>query len=77
LPLVLIPSRSEPGSSSSHGQWGTDFDAAKDLARLDVATRILPEPVERFKAGITPDGNRGMLWFAWHRAEPSIRFTVK
>lgn len=60
-----------------HGQWGTDYDAGQDMAHLDMSTRALPDLVERLKVAITPDGNGGVLSFAWERTEASIRFTVK
>ncbi len=63
--------------NKQHGQWGTDYDAAQDLVRLDMTTRALPEPVERLTASIRPEGDGGMLLVSWARTEAGIRFTVK
>lgn len=60
-----------------HGQWGTNYDAAQDLARLDMTTRTLPDPVERLTIGLRPDGNGGVLSVAWEGTEAFIRFTAK
>ena len=59
------------------GQWGTDYHADKDLARLDLTTNRLPLPVEQFVIGVAPQGSGGMLRLAWDDREYVIPFTVK
>ncbi len=63
--------------NSQTGQWGTDYDASKDFARVDVATESLPQPVEIFTIAIDPQGNGGMLKLAWDRTQYSLPFTVQ
>jgi hypothetical protein len=60
------------------GQWGTVYDAARDLVRVPLQSRDLPAPVERFT--ITVDGGAaggGVLRLAWGTKQLSLPFTVK
>lgn len=63
--------------NSQTGQWGTDYDATKDLARLDLTQTMLTTPVEAFTFAIVPQGNSGLLRFSWDDREFSIPFRVK
>ena len=63
--------------SSETGQWGTDYHADKDFARVDLTTRTVSPPVEQFVIGVVPQGSGGVLRFAWDDREYSIPFTVK
>jgi hypothetical protein len=63
--------------NSQTGQWGTDYDASKDFARVDLATEPLPQPVEIFTIAIDPQGNGGMLKLAWDRTQYSLPFIVQ
>jgi hypothetical protein len=47
------------------GQWGTEYDPKQDLARIDVATRKLPQPVEQFTITVEPGGTGGVLRMSW------------
>jgi hypothetical protein len=62
--------------NSQTGQWGTDYDAKRDVARLDLTTRALDAPVEQFTISVEPGGPGGVLKLAWDRTEYSIPFTV-
>jgi DUF2911 family protein len=59
------------------GQWGTDYDAQYDLARLDMKVESLRQPVERFTIAIEPKGKRGVLKLEWDRTRASIPFAAK
>jgi hypothetical protein len=59
------------------GQWGTDYDASRDLARLDLTQTMLPAPVDRFTFAIAPRGSNGVMSFSWDDREYSIPFRVK
>ncbi len=59
------------------GQWGTDYDRKRDLARLDLTSRTLASPVEPFTISVDPSGNGGTLRFSWDRTEYSIPFTTR
>jgi hypothetical protein len=62
--------------NSQTGQWGTDYDAKRDFARVDLTTRALSAPVEQFTIAVEPAGQGGVLKLAWDRTEYSIPFTV-
>jgi len=50
------------------GQWGTEYNEAQDLARVDLTTKTLTAPVDQFT--ITIGG--GQLKLAWELTELSI-----
>jgi hypothetical protein len=62
------------------GQWGTDYDAAKDVGRITLASRTLLEPEETLTIHLVPDSPRpgsgyadlrGRLRVKWGRTELS------
>jgi DUF2911 family protein len=54
--------------NTQHGQWGTDYDAKQDLARIPMRAGEAATPVERLTLGI-----RGStMSIAWDRAEASV-----
>ena len=57
------------------GQWGTSYDAAQDLVRLELERVELPEPVELFTIVVEQAGSGGVLALEWHdsRFEAEIR----
>jgi Protein of unknown function (DUF2911) len=59
------------------GQWGTEYDAQYDLARLDMKVEPLPQPVEQFTIAIEPKGKRGVLKLEWDKTRASIPFSAK
>jgi hypothetical protein len=63
--------------NSQTGQWGTDYHADKDLARLDLATESLPNAVETFTIAIDPAAGGGVLRLQWDRTQYSLPFTVQ
>ncbi|MDQ6771227.1 MAG: DUF2911 domain-containing protein, partial [Gemmatimonadota bacterium] len=63
--------------NSETGQWGTDYHADKDFAKVDLTTRQLSQPVEQFVIGIVPQGSGGVLRMAWDDREFTVPFTVK
>lgn len=63
--------------NSQTGQWGTDYDMAKDFARLDLATKTLPMPVDQFTIAVLPQGSGGSLQLMWDTTMYSIPFTIK
>lgn len=61
------------------GQWGTDYDQAMDLARVDLKSRTLAEPVEALTIWLIPAADapaRGVLKLAWDRTELSADWRV-
>jgi hypothetical protein len=72
--LWTIPS---PGGwklivNKNTGQWGTDYDATYDLARLDMRVEALAQPVEQFTIAIEPRGYGGLLKLEWERTRASV-----
>jgi hypothetical protein len=63
--------------NKQHGQWGTVYDPAQDLARVDLATAALPQPVERFTFDIVPGENGGVLSYSWAGTRAVVPFRVK
>jgi len=63
--------------NSETGQWGTDYHADKDFARVDLAAKQASPLVEQFVIGVVPQGTGGVLRFAWDDKEYTVPFTVK
>jgi uncharacterized protein YbdZ (MbtH family) len=59
------------------GQWGTDYNAQYDLARLDMKVEPLRQPVEQFTIAIEPKGKGGVLKLEWEKTRASIPFSTK
>lgn len=65
-------------------QWGTDYDASKDFARIDLRQRTLSEPVESLTFWLIPAIEaqtsktfpHGVLKFAWGTTELSTDWKV-
>jgi hypothetical protein len=63
--------------NSETGQWGTDYHAEKDFARVDLRSNRLSTPVEQFVIGLAPQGSGGVLRLAWDDREYLVLFSVK
>jgi hypothetical protein len=63
--------------NSETGQWGTDYHADKDFARVDLTSRQVSPPVDQFVIGVVPQGSGGLMRFSWDDREYSIPFRVK
>ena len=60
------------------GQWGTDYHADRDLARIPLREVPLVAPVERFTIAIVPqDATTGALLLSWGTKQLSVPITVK
>lgn len=53
-------------------QWGTDYHAEQDLARIDMAVETLPSPVEQFTIAIEARGTGGVLSLMWDTTRASV-----
>jgi len=61
------------------GQWGTEYHAEQDLARVDLRARTLREPLDSFTIWLVPaggDGAQGTLRLAWGTQELSTGWRV-
>ena len=79
--LFTIPSRrgSKLIVSRQTGQWGTDYDPAHDLVRIDMQARTLPEPVESLTIYLVPSNDRsprGVLKIVWGDMELAADWRV-
>jgi hypothetical protein len=60
------------------GQWGTAYDAARDLARIPMQLSATPEHIEEFTITIRSlGGPRGALEFAWGSQMATALFTAR
>lgn len=60
------------------GQWGTDYDPNKDLARIEVVSETVPVPVEKFTiAAERKDDTTTVLSLTWDRTRVIIPVRVK
>jgi hypothetical protein len=63
--------------NSQTGQWGTEYDASKDFARVDLNQGMLAKAVDEFTIAVVPQGAGGLLRMQWDNREYSIPFRVK
>lgn len=85
--LWTIPTRSGPWKlivnkkildERGNPLWGTMYDPAQDLVRVDMQTEPLSQPVEEFTIAIEPRGtDAGALRMTWERTAMVVPFTVK
>ncbi len=55
------------------GQWGTEYDAAQDLARVDAKVETLATPVEQMVIAFEP----GALIVSWDKTKVSVPVSRK
>jgi hypothetical protein len=55
------------------GQWGTEYDKEKDLARVEMKKTTLDKPVDQFTMAIEgSDSGKGALKMSWVTTEYSV-----
>lgn len=74
---VPTPTGAQLIFNSETGQWGTDYHADKDFARVNLNQASVKPPVDQFVIGVQPQGNGGVLTFAWDDRRWTAPFTVK
>lgn len=64
--------------NSQTGQWGTEYDAARDFARIPVRTTSIPSPVEQVTMHFLQSGGGqgGTLAIDWENTRVLVPFTV-
>ncbi|MEP6763170.1 MAG: DUF2911 domain-containing protein [Gemmatimonadaceae bacterium] len=62
--------------NSQVGQWGTQYNASRDIGRVAMQMTPATAPVEEFTISIRPQGNRGVIEMAWGPMVASVPFTV-
>jgi hypothetical protein len=63
--------------NSETGQWGTDYHADKDFARVNLTQTQASPAVEEFVIGVQPQATGGVLSFAWDDRRWTAPFTVR
>ncbi|MDQ2932328.1 MAG: DUF2911 domain-containing protein [Gemmatimonadota bacterium] len=63
--------------NTQHGQWGTEYDSAKDLVHIRMQASTAPSPQEDFAISITNAGNVGALRISWDAFVWSVPISVK
>ncbi|GAC1650248.1 MAG: hypothetical protein NVS4B3_08720 [Gemmatimonadaceae bacterium] len=58
------------------GQWGTEYKADQDLARIPMQTAPIAPPVERFTIGFRPQEGSAALEMSWDTTRASIAVTA-
>ncbi|MGE3277790.1 MAG: DUF2911 domain-containing protein [Vicinamibacterales bacterium] len=58
------------------GQWGTDYDAAQDLGRVDMQVGEVSPMVEQFTIAINDTAGGGEIVMTWDTTRMTIPFTV-
>ncbi len=60
------------------GQWGTDYEQAQDLARVDMHTAKLPQSVEQFTITLEKTGaDSATLNIDWETTRASVQVKEK
>jgi hypothetical protein len=60
------------------GQWGTVYDQAQDLARVDLTVGATSAPVEQFTITLSATGAAaGLLTMEWETTKLTVPFSVK
>jgi hypothetical protein len=60
------------------GQWGTEYDAGKDLGRVKMTMTTPPSPIETLKYTITDLGSgHGKIEIAWEKHVATVPFAVR
>jgi hypothetical protein len=66
--------------NTNTGQWGTQYDQSKDLARVPLTARTLGETRESLQIALVPAGDqspKGVLAILWGKLELSTGWSVK
>jgi hypothetical protein len=59
------------------GQWGTQYDAAQDHARVDMKVEKTAAPVEQFTITMSGTGGAGTITLEWEGTKVSVPVTAK
>ena len=76
--LFLLPAADGTAKliiSKQIGQWGEEYDAAQDLARVDLTKTTLDQPVTQFTLAILKSPAGGAIQISWENTAYSIPFT--
>jgi hypothetical protein len=77
--LYSIPSATNPWRlviNRQTGQWGTEYHAEQDLARIPLITTTVSPGVEQFTIRVVPAGSGATLQLVWDTTVASAPITV-
>lgn len=80
---TLFLQRSQNGAkliiNKQTGQWGTQYDAAQDLVRVDMTATTLSQPLESLQIALVPaqSGPSGALHVVWGTVALATNWSVK
>lgn len=57
--------------------WGTEYSADSDFVRVDMQAAPLAAPLERFVITLEPQGDAGVLAFAWEKTRAWVNVAKK
>jgi hypothetical protein len=64
--------------SKQLGQWGLQYDAKQDFARVDLTKESVPTNVDQFMMSVGPnEGGGGIIKMVWENTQFSVPFTLK
>jgi len=78
--LYMLPSESGAKLviNKQTGQWGTKYDEAQDLVRVDMKKEVTDKAVDQFTIKIEPtSGGGGTLKFCWENVQYSVALKKK
>lgn len=58
--------------NKQHGQWGTDYDAKQDLARIPMHSTEAGTPIEQLTIAVRSGARGSTLSIAWDRSQASV-----
>jgi hypothetical protein len=58
------------------GQWGTEYNQAQDLARVDMKKELIEIPIEQFTISFLPKGDGAMLRLDWEKTRAHVEVKV-
>jgi hypothetical protein len=59
------------------GQWGTQYDHAEDLARVNLTKEATNQPVDQFTITLNKTPGFGVIRLAWENTDYTVSFAVQ
>jgi hypothetical protein len=63
--------------NKQNGQWGTEYHADQDLARIPMTVSTLGAPVEKMAITVAPSGSSGTLAIEWDTTKASVPISTR
>jgi hypothetical protein len=78
--LYTVPNQSGPWLlvvNKQTKQWGTEYHADQDFARIPMTTAALTPAVEQFTIVVDPQGSGGTIGLLWDTTRANVAFRVQ